>query len=493
MKNLTKSGLLAALAVGAFLMPSCKKDAKTNSNLNQPSPQTSNARPQKIQSLDGNLLASWPLIYGTSPGGYGTGQSTEDAGPNNHVLSFGPYITGATDRYGNANAAVYIPVTGTYPDGFSTTSYYPNDLRLSGTDFTLNIWIKLDSYNTGNDSRIMDKRYPATDGWYFSVSGDTFSAGHGHLLFSNCSSTAYSTGTVSLNTWHMVSTVYLYSANEILFYIDGVLSGTTTGIASPSSTSNSNVHFGFDQLATPNNAAFIGAMDDARIYSVAFNAADLGVLYNAPNPTGLLAYWSLDNNADDLSGNHFFGTPYNTLAVGDRFGNANSAYNFNGTSSYITAPDLAAFGNLRLNNTDFTLNAWVKVPTLGSAMQIMAKRSSTAGGWGWSITTSGYDFFGPGGGMTSSTGTTAITAGSWHMVTVTYQYSTGLLTHYVDGVAAGSYSGVFPTPTSVTNGLVIGRDDLGPNYFFNGNLDDIRIYNKALTSTEINTIKNTQF
>ncbi|MBS1501762.1 MAG: Ig-like domain-containing protein, partial [Bacteroidetes bacterium] len=73
---------------------------------------------------------------------------------------------------------------------------------------------------------------------------------------------------------------------------------------------------------------------------------------------GLIAYYAFNNNAVDSSGNNNNGTVYNAVSTTDRFGNANSAYQFDGTSSYITVPDNQA---LRLSHTDFTINYWVNL------------------------------------------------------------------------------------------------------------------------------------
>jgi hypothetical protein len=65
--------------------------------------------------------------------------------------------------------------------------------------------------------------------------------------------------------------------------------------------------------------------------------------------SGLIAYWSLDNTGNDLSGNYNNGAVNNVTSVPDRFGEPNGAYHFNGYSSYIAVPDNQA---LRLANTD---------------------------------------------------------------------------------------------------------------------------------------------
>lgn len=55
--------------------------------------------------------------------------------------------------------------------------------------------------------------------------------------------------------------------------------------------------------------------------------------------SGLVGYWPFNGNANDLSANGNNGTVSGATLTTDRFGNANSAYYFNGTSAYITVPN----------------------------------------------------------------------------------------------------------------------------------------------------------
>ncbi len=103
--------------------------------------------------------------------------------------------------------------------------------------------------------------------------------------------------------------------------------------------------------------------------------------FNTAN--GLIAYWPFNNSAADQSGFGRNGTASNVTSVADRFGNANSAYHFDGSSSYVSVPDNVA---LRLNNTDFTLNAWVKLDAYNPSYlsTIISKRTSGVNnGWLW--------------------------------------------------------------------------------------------------------------
>ena len=102
-------------------------------------------------------------------------------------------------------------------------------------------------------------------------------------------------------------------------------------------------------------------------------------LINAQVPTyvptnGLVSYWGFNGNANDASGNAHNGTVNGATLTTDRFGNANSAYSFNGSTSYISVPHNAAF-----NMQQATWNVWVKISTAstGNGYYIFGKRDNS--------------------------------------------------------------------------------------------------------------------
>lgn len=208
---------------------------------------------------------------------------------------------------------------------------------------------------------------------------------------------------------------------------------------------------------------------------------------------GLLAYYPFDNSGDDFSGNENHGTVYNISSTTDRHGIINGAYHFDGLSSYITVKDNAA---LRLNNTNITFNAWVKLESYNDSFgnNILTKHYTGAdNGWAWGITGSGYVIpgivtYGPGGGSANARGNHVISINQWHMVTSVYNLSAQRLTIYVDGVLDNATDNI-PSPNASINAIMyIGRDDPSipaNGYFIHGSLDDIRIYNRSLSVSDI--------
>lgn len=208
-------------------------------------------------------------------------------------------------------------------------------------------------------------------------------------------------------------------------------------------------------------------------------------------PNGLIAYWPLDSNGVDRSGNGHNGTYHNITTVSNRFGVPGKAAYFDGSTSYITIPDDTV---LRLHGTDFTVTGWIKLdsynPSYGS--NILSKHYNGAdNGWGWSITgnassSNGLMFFGPGGSLHNSFGANiTVDTTQWHMVTSVYDATAQTLTHYVDGVLDNTTYSI-PSPNGAINAaLNIGYDNPTGLYYFHGKMDELRIYGRALTANEI--------
>ncbi|SEP29949.1 LamG-like jellyroll fold domain-containing protein [Mucilaginibacter sp. OK283] len=213
---------------------------------------------------------------------------------------------------------------------------------------------------------------------------------------------------------------------------------------------------------------------------------------------GLLAYFAFNNSGVDSSGNANHGMVYNISSVPNRFGTANSAYYFNGTTSYIKVKDNQS---LRLNNTDITLNSWVKLDVYNASygVNLLSKRiSGVDNGWAWGITgysiaTQGIVTYGPGGGSAFARGTAIIGLNQWHMVTTVYNLTKQQISIYVDGALDNVTYGLPSPNANITTDLYIGKDnpEVPTNgYYVQGALDEIRIYKRALTLNEIKKLYN---
>src|SRR3989442_470274 len=88
-----------------------------------------------------------------------------------------------------------------------------------------------------------------------------------------------------------------------------------------------------------------------------------------PFTNGLVAYYPFNGNANDLSGHGNNGSVAGATLAADRFGNASSAYAFDGVSSLITVPDSPS---LRISN-DITVTCWLNFSTNLNDVRLVGK------------------------------------------------------------------------------------------------------------------------
>lgn len=496
MKTSTKtlSGALLAsliLCVILFSFQSCKKnDASQSKTLRSNFTGYQGAFPAA-------LLYPIPNTISTNLTAYWTFASTAYDLSGNLLSGVVHTVAHANDRLGHVNGAYSFNGTTSYVQVADTAA-----LRLDSTDFTLNSWVYLTSYNSSNGSVILGKRIAgANNGYDWSISG--LGAPTAGLLTFGPGGTgvnAIGTKVITLNAWHMVTSIYKLSTHTLSIYIDGVFDNATTGVLSPNGTISADLFIGEDNPGLGTSYSLTGSLSDIRIYSRAIDTAEIHHLYIVPTaPTsGIVAFWPLTRTATDISGNgHNSSAHANLNTATDRLTNSHGAYKFNGTSSYIEIPDASS---LRLDSTDFTLNAWVNISAYnsGNGSVIISKRiAGSNNGYDWSISglgapTAGFLTFGPGGTGVNAIGTTVIGLNGWHMVTSVYKFSTKTLSIYIDGVFDNSTTGVLSPNALISADLYLGEDNpaLGTGYFYNGALNDVRIYNRAVSTTEINQLLN---
>jgi hypothetical protein len=206
---------------------------------------------------------------------------------------------------------------------------------------------------------------------------------------------------------------------------------------------------------------------------------------------GLVAYYPFNGNANDASGNGNNGTVYGATLTPDRFGNPNAAYYFNGTNSYIDIPQNSVLNSL---TTNFTLSAWIWQQSAKPDGYRILDKNTAGEPAGWTLDTDGCNG-NPGDGLrlqgayveTASacdvSGQTAYSLMQWHHVVATVSGTNGWV--YLDGTLDGSgIVGNIPVNTlDVFIGLA--HPGRGSGFWFNGDIDDVRIYNVTLSSNEV--------
>ena len=210
---------------------------------------------------------------------------------------------------------------------------------------------------------------------------------------------------------------------------------------------------------------------------------------------GLISHWKADGDpTDSVDGNN------GTLLNGTTFGTGikGQAFSFDGNNDYVRIPD-----SPNLNPSNVTVGFWfnsnVNLDANSSFVPLLLKINE---GDNVGTTVRGYDFFYQGNnqtlyfGLPQSTGNRAlattslnISAGGWHHIAGTYDQNQMKL--YFDGNLVGSSAASFPiayTPAPI----LLGRGShtfFGPSpFYFDGLLDDVVLYDRALSQTEIQSL-----
>ncbi|MFN5628057.1 MAG: LamG-like jellyroll fold domain-containing protein [Bacteroidota bacterium] len=226
-------------------------------------------------------------------------------------------------------------------------------------------------------------------------------------------------------------------------------------------------------------------------------AATMAQVPNYVPTNGLVGWWPFNGNANDESGNGNNGTVNGATPTTDRNGNVAQAYSFNGSSN-ISVPHS---NNLLVGNA-MTMSMWFKQNTMGNTINYILQK-----GTGGGCTTTGYyvgiDYnFGivPNGAKGLNYGINSVCAGIstdtlinnviWHSMIIVYAPPTGNKI-YIDGVLTNPNFSACNTCTisNSNNPLIIGAFNGAGNIAnpqnWNGLIDDIGIWNRALTQQEI--------
>jgi hypothetical protein len=222
---------------------------------------------------------------------------------------------------------------------------------------------------------------------------------------------------------------------------------------------------------------------------------------NVPSyvPTnGLVGYWPFCGNAHDESGNGNNGTVNGASLTTDRFGNAGSAYDFDGNADFILVQNSSS-----LVPNSITISGWV-LPRVNNVGIIDKVDSLTPANYGYSIIHSyqgnnglftGWNTNGSCTYPLQNEGNTFGPIGSisnlvWSNFVVTID-SQGVCKQFINGQLTHTYSHIPLNPCLSNNSkLFFGRQWGGDPLWLNGSLDDIAIWNRALTQQEITDLYN---
>lgn len=412
------------------------------------------------------------------------GNANDESGNGRHgTVTNGAFLT--TDRFNESNKSYYF-------DGDNDFIEFPAT-GLPSTDRTVMFWL---NPATGNQPS-----YPVCYGG--SSCGESFLTGFNaggcgcYNTQGHCGSNALATNpwtSSPANTWvHFTVSV---NGSAIKIYINGLTAANNNGFSVATYTSGKKMFIG--ALITPDGTAtyddgsggnFKGKLDDVRIYDAAMSDAQVLQMYQNES-TGLMAYFPFAGNANDATGNNHHGTISGATLTTDRFGNSNSAYAFNGSSNYIEISQAST-----LTFSEYTYTAWLYLTAypagtnLQTASGVILDIGSIASdqyiyvvNYNPDYGISGSGYYVGGGGYDAHTGTLP-NLNQWYHVAVTRSSTAYKL--FVNGtlIQTVSLSATGPEYGGSPSGFIGKRS--GDLQYFEGKIDEVRIYSKVLSPNEI--------
>jgi len=369
---------------------------------------------------------------------------------------------------------------------------------LGSSAFTLQGWFKAGSHSTfglgvsiGNASTSQ----AAWLGWCSSASLGTSNSIGGGFYGRN-----YGSG-ITDNDWHFLTLTFSGgTSGTASLYVDGKLKVTDTYTPNLQATA---VMFG--KANTGTSFWYSGSIDNVRIYDYARTPAQVAWDYNRGAP---VAHWRLDEcqgtTANDISGNNNHGTinigssgTQNALGscrsgssteawYNGRNGQFNSSLSFDGTDDYI---DLGNDSSIKDFTNQISVSAWAKYNAYGGGGQSYSVIAVKGSPWTFlmenpsnkirfRLTVGGLD--------RNAADSETHELNRWYHFVGTYDGAN--IKIYKDGTLVGT--------TPITGNLAVNDVSAkigtyqGTNYNFNGQIDDVRIYNYALTLEQIKLLYN---
>ena len=369
-------------------------------------------------------------------------------------------------------------------------------------DVTVSMWIKPTDYVSSNNY-ILDTRSNGGNSNGIAVYRNSQNVINFYIQTGTYPADPATTksATVTMNAGVWIHIVAIRSGTAYRIYANGVQSGTdSAGTGSTFSLLDVGGRIGTYSNGT---GAFVwnGSLDDVRIYNRALSPTEITALYNSGSAKiqtvsqGLVGSWQFSEGAGtstrDTSPSGNTGTLTNFALTGTTTstwvqGRTGSGYalNFDGSDDYVDIPNSTLWD---FGSNPMAVSMWVRFDSSKSSFLLMQKSGAGNGGfefW-WNANSLLFSF---------SSITNAITKtwvpslNTWHHVV--YTRSGNVHTLYVNGASIGSTT-TAGSVEDVTGALRIGGRDVDGGYELDGSLDDVRVYNRALSLQEIRNLYNT--
>lgn len=425
-----------------------------------------------------------------------TGSLVNDSSGNNNTGTFGIGDSSPSWTIGKYSSGLNFDGVNDYVDMGNGSSL--NNL----TDLTISAWINIGNTSPSYRSGIVSRRNGINGGLNFDVSGAIEEGGGRQIeIFEGGGGGIQGATKLSFNTWYHVAAVM--QGTSVKLYVNGSLDGS--GTTSWTWDSSTPVYIG--NIGNINNYLFKGRIDQVKIYNYARTPTQIAWDYNKGKP---VAWWKFDecqgSTAFDSSGIGNTGSinigtsgsqnSLGTCSIGTSAawtngasGKLNSSLNFDGVDDYVNIADTTN-SYLDIGQPGMTISAWIKPKTLSSGEHTIVGKNSPYLLWVSSYNGNYYirsALYKNSDWNVAFSADHSISIGVWQHVVVTYDGAIRKI--YINGIQSGNTDTQISGNIDVSNSsLTIGQDF--DSRYFDGQIDDVRLYNYALTPYQIKTLFN---
>ena len=435
-------------------------------------------------------------------------QSIPSYVPTDGLVGYWPFNGDANDESGNGlNGTVNGATLTADRFGAIDKSYlFSNDNievnipnSFFSKDFSISAWVLLDNFNNTYPTFISEQNNslclqfansvepPVVNFYFQSIDAIIGQVEDGHV----------NGGNIILNNWVNITVINSNKTNNL--YVNGIYIGSSISQSKIQGLGLGNyLRFGNGSDKDLPLAEFNGKLDDIAIYNRALTQEEITNMYNGVEYSdtcnavsgslvnGLVAYYPFCGNANDQSGNGLNGVVNGATLTTDRFGNSNSAYNFNGINNKITTPP-----NSQFINNDISISVWINLNNIAdSGRQFLVVGTDTDAIWSCAYVPSQFGIIKNQGcgSVSEAYSNTFTTINQWEHLC--YVISNTTIKIYQNGNLISTNSSIPFSNTCNHFEFNMGYDIFGDPEYLDGKLDDIGIWNRALTQQEITQLYN---
>ena len=369
-------------------------------------------------------------------------------------------------------------------------------LNLGTGPYSFVVWVKTST--TEASTAVLSKHWSTIPAGYFIGINTSGSYGAPNKAwYYNWSNGLEPISVTSVNDdeWHQIVGV---RGNGVLkIYVDGLpveSSQTDQGLNDPPPGTPFLVGGYYDSDIGNPLATYTGLIDDIQVFNHNLSDEEVQWLFDHPGqvltctppPSGLVSWWGGDNNALDLAGTND-GAPMNGATYGT--GRVGRAFSFDGVDDYVNVPNSPSW-NFGTNN--FSIDFWVNFNSANNPGYNNFIGHDEAGGsnnkWIFYLKDGLLKFH-----INGSTGSYEFGSypflpvpGTWYHLALTKDGS--IYKFFVNGGLVDTYTAATPSVPDANAPLTIGQSEsLG---YINGLMDEVEIFNRALSADEIASIYN---